>query len=169
MKVSLIAAMSENRVIGRNGAVPWRLPDDLKRFRERTLGHPVVMGRRTFESLAEPLPGRTSIVLSRGRGYRPGGALVAPTLDEALRLAAAAPGGDEVFIGGGEEVYRLAMDRAGAIYLTVVHARVDGDTFFPPIDESRWALVEEERHEADGRHAHAFSFRTYARRVPSSR
>jgi dihydrofolate reductase len=165
MKVTLIAAMSEGRVIGRDGAVPWRLPEDMRRFKQRTLGHPIIMGRRTFESLEKELAGRTCIVLTRRGDYSPPGALVAASLEHALRLAREAPGGrEEVFVGGGEGVYREALRIADAIELTVVHAAIRGDTFFPQIDECQWILVGDERHEADGRHAHAFSFRRYVRR-----
>jgi len=128
--VSIIAAMAENRVIGRGGGIPWDLPDDMKRFRETTWGHPVVMGRRTFESLAGPLPGRTNIVLSRDAGYRPEGALAARDLETAVSLAGDA---GEVFVCGGEEVYRQAMSQADRIYLTVLHRDFDGDVFFPGI------------------------------------
>ena len=150
MKIVLLAAMSENRVIGRENRIPWHLPADLKRFKATTTGHHLIMGRRTFESIpGKPLPGRTSIVLTRRPEYRPQGVLVAHTLDEALGLCA---GDEEVFVIGGEEIYRLALPRADEIQ-------------FPKIEERQWSLVEDQRHEADERHEHAYSFRRYCRVV----
>lgn len=152
--------MAENRVIGRGGALPWRLPRDMKRFKQLTMGHTVVMGRTTWDTLDGPLPGRRNVVLSRDPDRRYEGAEVVATLDEALRLAH----DEEVFIAGGAEIYRLALPHADRLYLTVVHAEVAGDTYFPPYDESEWRLQADERHESDERHAHAFSFRVYQRR-----
>ncbi len=160
MKVSVIAAVSENGVIGRDNAIPWHLPADLKRFKRLTTGHPLIMGRKTLESIGRPLPDRTSIVLTRDDGYRPDGVLVARDLDEALALAA---GADEVFVIGGEAVYATALARADRLYLTKVHAEIAGDAHFPPVDLSQWALVEEQRHEPDERHRYAFTFRMYER------
>jgi dihydrofolate reductase len=133
----------------------------MKRFKQLTMGHTVVMGRTTYETLEGPLPGRRNVVLSRDPGRRYDGAEVVATLDDALRLA----GDDgEVFVAGGGEVYRLALPRADRIYLTIVHAEVTGDTLFPHLDDSEWELRADERHEGDERHAHAFSFRLYQRR-----
>ncbi len=139
MNISIICAMAENRVIGNGPDIPWDLPDDRARFRELTWGHPVIMGRRTFQSLGRPLPGRTTIVLSRDPGYRPEGALAARDLETALSLVGE---GREVFICGGEEVYRKAMPLADRIYLTVVHRDFEGDVLFPeiPVD-----FIEEKR------------------------
>jgi dihydrofolate reductase len=128
--ISLIAAMSDDRVIGRENAIPWHIPADLKRFKSITLGHPVIMGRKTFESIGGPLPGRKVIVLSRNRDYHVDGGDVFHNLREALDACA---GADEVFICGGGEVYRDALPLASRIYLTVVHMDVDGDTLFPDI------------------------------------
>jgi dihydrofolate reductase len=158
--VSLIAAMSENRVIGRDGALPWRLPLDMRHFKTLTTGHAVIMGRKTFETLPAALPHRRNIVLTRDRSYRPDGAEVVASLDDALQLAA---DDDEVFVAGGGDVYRLALPRADRLYLTLVHVTVDGDTHFPTVDDSAWRLVSDERHDCDERHAHAFSFRFYER------
>ena len=163
MKITLIAAVAENRVIGLAGTLPWRLPQDLKRFKRLTLGHAVLMGRRTFESLAGPLPDRRMIVLTRRRGWRPQGAEVARSLDEALELAKRG-GEQELFVIGGAAVFAEALPRADRMYLTLVHATVKGDTLFPEFDEAQWELVEEERHEADERHAYPFTFRTYERK-----
>jgi dihydrofolate reductase len=159
--VSLIAAVAENGTIGRAGGLPWHLPDDLRWFKQLTMGHAVVIGRRTYESVGRPLPGRRWIVLSRDPGFRPFGAETAPDLGAALTRA----GAGEIFVAGGAAVYRVALPLADRLYLTVVHTDVAGDTRFPPVDFDDWTLVEERSHPADERHAHAFTFRTYERRA----
>ena len=148
-------------MIGRDGALPWRLPRDMGRFQRLTTGHAVVMGRRTWETLAEPLSGRRNIVLTRNPTYRAAGADVADELAAALALVG---DGDEVFIAGGEAVYRLALEHADRIYLTVVHAVVEGDTRFPVFDIESWRLVDDLRFQSDERHSFSFSFRLYERR-----
>ena len=166
MSVSLILAMAENRVIGRRGGLPWRLPKDLLHFKKLTLGHTLIMGRKTFESIdRRPLPKRRSIVLSRDPGYRPGGAEVAASLADALELAG---GDDEVFVIGGAGVFADAVALADRLYLTLVHAEVEGDVVLPEIDAGSWELRSDERHDADERHAHAFSFRLYEKRQTTS-
>ena len=130
MIISIIAAMAENRVIGRNGVIPWDLPEDRRRFRELTMGHPVIMGRETFESIGRPLPGRLNIVLTRRTGYRAEGCLVVTDLRSAL---GACVGSTEVFICGGEELYREALPFAERLYLTIIEGAVVGDTFFPEL------------------------------------
>jgi dihydrofolate reductase len=152
--LSLIAAVAENGVIGVKGGLPWRLPDELAHFKRTTLGKPVLMGRRTFESLPRALPGRTNVVLSRASHFRAPGALVARDLDTALALVADAP---EVVVIGGAALYAEALPRARRIYLTRVRARPEGDVFFPPLAQGDWreSLVIE--HPADERHAHAFA------------
>ena len=165
MKISLIAAMAENRVIGRDNTLPWHLPDDLKQFKRRTQGHAVVMGRSTFESVGAPLAGRRSIVVTRNRAFRAEGAEVVHDLNEALECARVS-GETEVFILGGAEIYALALAQADLMYLTVIHAEIEGDTFFPECDLGEWRLVEDERHEADERHEHAFSLQVYERARP---
>ena len=156
--------MSENRLIGRAGALPWRLPSDLKRFKALTGGHTIIMGRKTFESLGRPLPDRTSIIVTSNHGYRAEGALVAHSLEEALEKAGA---DGEVFIIGGGEIYRQALPLADRLELTIVHAVLDGDTYFPEFDVKDWKLVGEEHHEADERHAYPFTFRRYERAAPA--
>ena len=138
MVISLIAAMAHNRVIGKGAVIPWDLPDDRRRFRELTWGRPVIMGRKTFETLGRPLPGRTTIILTRNAGYKPEGCLVAHDLEAALRLAENA---EEVFVCGGEEVYRAFLPLADRIYLTVIHRDFDGDVLFPEIP-SEFALTD---------------------------
>ena len=162
-RLSLIVAASENDVIGRDGDLPWHLPKDLRRFKRLTTGHPIIMGRKTHESIGRPLPNRRSIVLSRDPEYRADGVEVAPSLDKALALAKSGEPADEIFVIGGYEVFRRAMPRADRLYLTRVHAEVDGDVLFPDFDPERWTLVEDVRHESDAKHAHAFSFQTYDR------
>lgn len=161
MTISIIAAMSLNAVIGRNGGLPWKLSSDLKRFKQRTMGHHLLMGRKTFEAIGRPLPGRTTIVISRVKPAVPRGVLAAQSLEEALELTRP---DDEVFIAGGGQIYALALERASRMYLTLVHAEIEGDTYFPKYDESRWKLVERDDHAADGANEYPFSFLTFDRR-----
>jgi len=160
MVVSLIAAMGENRVIGRGGGLPWHLPDDQKYFKRLTVDHTVIMGRKTYDEVKRPLANRRNVVISRNPAFHPPGVTVVPNLAEALALGATE---SEVFVIGGAEIYRLALPRADRLYLTVVHASPEGDTYFPPFDESAWVLESEELHPADERHEHAFTFRRYSR------
>ena len=160
MRVSIIAAMAENRVIGINNTLPWRLPADLKHFRQLTTGHHVIMGRRNYESIGKPLPDRTNIVVTRNPAYQAPGCVIRHSLEAALRDT----GGDpEVFIIGGAEIYRLALDRADRVYLTLVHANIEGDIRFPEFDPQDWKEVSRARHEADEKNPHSFSFITYDR------
>jgi dihydrofolate reductase len=133
MTITIIAAMAENRVIGRNGSIPWDLPEDRKRFRALTMGHPVIMGRRTWQSLPCQLDGRTVIVLSRNREFIPPDGVPAGSLEEALTLAAEADGNEEVFIAGGGDLYRQALPLADRIYLTLIHREIPGDVRFPEL------------------------------------
>ena len=146
-RIAIIVAAAENGVIGANGGLPWRLSSDLKRFRALTMGKPMIMGRKTFQSLGKPLDGRDNIVVSRDPGFRPDGVLVAPSLEAALDLAAACAerrGSDEIMVIGGAEIYRAALPLAGRIYLTRVHARPQGDATFAPLDPARWREVSRE-------------------------
>ena len=160
MIVSLVLAMAENRVIGKGGTLPWHLPADLQHFKRITVDHTVIMGRKTFDEIKHPLANRRNVVISRDPGFHPRGVTVVPSLEEALALGATE---QEVFVIGGGEIFRLALPRADRLYLTVVHAEVEGDTFFPPFDQTGWALEEEEHHPADDKHAYPFSFRRYRR------
>ena len=157
--ISLIVAVSENGVIGRDGELPWRLSDDLKRFKAVTLGKPVVMGRKTWESIGRPLPGRQNIVVSRRPGLELDGADV---VDSAAAAIDAAAGVDEIMIIGGSEIYAMFLPHAERIYLTRVHAEVQGDARFPELG-SDWRLVSDERHAADDNNDHDMSFRVYER------
>jgi dihydrofolate reductase len=158
--VSLVAAMAENRVIGVAGRLPWRLPDDQRHFRRLTVDHTVIMGRRTYDEIGRPLANRRNVVISRNPGFQPHGVTVVPSLEEALALGATER---EVFVIGGAEIYRLALPLADRLHLTVVHAEVEGDTFFPSFEQDGWVLESEEFHPADERHAHPFTIRTYRR------
>ena len=153
--VSIFVAVAENGVIGRDGRLPWHLPDDLKRFKWLTMGKPMLMGRKTFESIGKPLPGRTSLVLTRSRAWSSAGAVVIHSLDEALERAGDAA---ELAVIGGADVYRLALPRARRLYITRVHAAVAGDAVFAPLDEREWRESERHEHPADERHAYAMSF-----------
>ncbi len=161
MKISLIVAASANGVIGASGELPWHLPDDFRFFKQVTMGKPIVMGRRTWESIGRPLPGRQNIVITRQSGYEATGASVVDSPEAAVE---AAEGADEIMIIGGGEIYRRFLPLADRVYLTRVEADVEGDTFFPTLGEAEWTVESSERHEADERHAYAFTFRTYRRR-----
>ena len=158
--LTIVVAAAENRVIGRNNQLPWRLPDDLKRFKEVTLGKPVVMGRKTYDSIGKPLPGRTNIVVTRQSGLAIAGCVVVGSLDEAL---IAAQDAREVMLIGGAQLYQSALPNVGRVELTRVHAAVDGDTLFPVLDPTQWRETLVATHPADERHAHAFSFVTLDR------
>ncbi|MBW3670935.1 MAG: dihydrofolate reductase [Acidobacteria bacterium] len=160
-RLSLIAAMSDNHVIGRDGNLPWHLPLDLKWFKERTMGHHLIIGRKTFESFgSRPLKGREIIVVSRSGGDDGEGVRWSASLDEALRLA---EGDDEPFLGGGESIFREGLERADRMYLTHVRAEVIGDTFFPAFVDEEWNAVYREPHEPDERHEYPFTFVIYER------
>jgi len=161
--VSIIVAVSANGVIGREQGLPWHLPADLRRFKSVTMGHSMIMGRRTWESIGgRPLPGRPTIVVSRSRSFAAAGARVAHSLEEAVAMAAA---DDEVFVAGGEGIYRAALPIADRIYLTRLHADFEGDTLFPEFDPSDWVVVSEERHEPDEKNAYPYTFLVYERRA----
>jgi dihydrofolate reductase len=140
--IILVVAAAENDVIGRDGRMPWHLPEDLKRFRRMTVGHPVVMGRKTFDSIGKPLPGRHNIVLTRDRSWQADGVTVVPNLAEAIAAAGLDPRAraDSIFVVGGAEIYALAMPIATGIELTRVHASPEGDTRFPRPDPDQWVL-----------------------------
>jgi dihydrofolate reductase len=165
MRVSLIAAMAENRVIGVDNRLPWHLPEDLKHFRRLTTGHTVIMGRKNYESIGKPLPQRRNIVVSRRPDFQATGCTVVHSIEEAMTVAGDEP---EVFVIGGAEIYRQTMARADRLFLTLVHANVDGDTFFPELENGHWQETARERHEPDDRHRFAYSFITYERRIKAA-
>jgi dihydrofolate reductase len=161
LRLSIIVAMARNRVIGADGRIPWHLPEELKRFKRLTLGHHIIMGRKTWESIGRLLPGRTTVIVTRQRGYRVPGAKVAHSLDEAI--AACGPD-DVIFVIGGAELYAQALGRAGRLYLTTVDADVAGDTFMPDYAAADWREVSAESFPADERHRYAFRCATFERK-----
>jgi dihydrofolate reductase len=161
MIVSIIVAVSDNNVIGRDSRIPWRQSTDLKRLKKLTMGHHLLMGRKTYESLERPLPGRSIIVITHNPEYHPDGVLTAPSLERAIEMARI---DDEIFVGGGSQIFELALHRADRMYLTRVHAEVEGDTFFPEFDDvTEWKLVDSEHCEADDKNQYPYSFLTYER------
>jgi len=162
--LSLIVAAAENGVIGRDNGLPWRLSADLRRFKKLTMGHPIVMGRKTYESIGRPLPGRTNIVITRNPEYvwacEPPQHTVG-SLEAALALVDPS---DECFVIGGAQIYALALPSADRLHLTRVHAEIEGDTRFPEITAATWTLTDSEAHPADEKNEYPYSFQTYARR-----
>lgn len=157
----MIVALSENGVIGRDNQLPWHLPGDLAYFKRSTLGKPVVMGRKTFESIGRPLPGRPNIVITRQPHWRAEGTIVCGGLDEALECArglAQQSGAEEVMVIGGSDIYRQALPLASRLYLTKVHAVVEGDAHFPAFEQGDWQQISEERHVAEGSNPYDYSF-----------
>lgn len=156
MKISLIVAMASNRVIGLNNQMPWHLSADLKKFKSITMGKPIVMGRKTFESIGRPLPGRTNIIISRNADYRQEGCVVANDLDSALTSACQLA--DEIFVIGGSALYDSLLPRAKRLYLTQINAAFEGDTFFPEINQDEWQELNREDIDNDPQVAFSYSF-----------
>ena len=179
MRISIIVAASENNVIGHDNKIPWHLPDDLAFFRQKTEGHPVIMGRKNFESIVEvlgkPLPKRTNIIVTRDSHYTADGCLVASSLEEAIMFGHSTSSAEgelrgashkeEIFIIGGGEIYKQALELCNYVYLTRIHADIDGDVFFPELDLSEWEEVEAVEHPVDAKHELAFTFLTYKRKA----
>jgi dihydrofolate reductase len=164
MSVSVIVAMAEQGVIGRAGALPWHLPDDLRRFKQITMGHAIVMGRKTYESIGRPLPGRNNIVVTATPGYLASGCVCVDSLVGAIAAAGNDP---EVMVIGGHALYQAALPLASRMYLTEIHAGIDGDVYFPAFDRSEWREITREFHPQDATHAHDFSFVVLDRVAPS--
>ena len=171
MNLSIIVAVAENGVIGREGQMPWHLSSDLRRFKRLTMGHAILMGRKTWESIGRPLPGRTSIVISRQANYQPGheGVLVATNLDEALAQARcldteAKSEPDEAFIIGGARIYEMCFPRADRLLVTRVHAQIDGDVYFPQVDWNSWQLIEETHRAADEKNDYPHTYQIWQRK-----
>lgn len=158
--ISIIVAASTNNVIGAEGNLPWRLSDDLRRFKATTMGKPIVMGRKTWDSIGRPLPGRQNIVITRQPDFVAEGCDVVASIDEAV---SAAGGAEEIMVIGGSQVYALFLPLADRVYLTRVHAECAGDAFFSELDEREWRLTSEESHQADERNQFDYSFRRYDR------
>jgi dihydrofolate reductase len=152
--------MAKNCVIGARGGIPWKLPAELKLFKELTMGHHIIMGRKTYESIGRLLPGRTTVIVTRQPGYRVDGAIIAHSLEAAI---AACGNDDEIFVIGGEEIFRAALPLADRLYLTTVEAEVDGDTYMPRFDPSNWRETSARFYHADARNPYGFRFATYDR------
>jgi len=167
-RIALIWAMARNRVIGRANTLPWHLPADMRHFRELTTGHPVLMGRKTFESLGRPLPGRTNIVITSNRHYTAQGCLVAHSLDEALALAArhARTYDPHIFVIGGEKLYAQMLPHADLLYVTLIEADIEGDAWFPDFDLTKWRVTVTVSHPADEKNPYPCVFQTLERKTP---
>ncbi len=162
MTISLVVAAATNNAIGKDGKMPWHLPNDLKHFKNITWGMPVVMGRKTFESVGKVLPGRKNIVVTRQVGWEVKGAVAVQKIDDALFIAKETDANEVMVIGGGE-IYKALFDRAKRIYLTRVEAEPEADTFFPSLDPQHWQLVSQKDHEADSANAYNYSFQVWER------
>ncbi len=162
MKISLIVAASENNVIGRDNDLPWKLPDDMKYFVRTTKGHCILMGRKNLESFGRLLPNRLNILLTRDESYEFEGAKIFSDLKESIAFAKDL-GEEELMVIGGGEIYRQCLPFADRVYLTRVHAKIDGEIYFPELDSSAWELKTEEFHEKDEKHNYAFTFQTFER------
>lgn len=166
MKKSMIVAMAENRVIGIRNNLPWYLPNDLKYFKQVTLGKPIIMGRKTFESIGKPLPGRANIVITRNLDWQAEGVKVAQSLEQAYQLAEAIgniDGQEELMVIGGDQIYQCSLPDVDRIYLTRVHASVDGDAWFPEVDWSKWKEIAREDFSAEGSNPYDYSFIVFDR------
>lgn len=161
MPISIIVAASQNNVIGKDNKLIWRLSADLKRFKALTTGHHIIMGRKTFDSIGKPLPNRTSIIITHQADYKAEGCIVVNSLEEAL---AKVPADQEAFIIGGGTIYKEAIDKADKLYLTLVHGKFDGDTFFPKLDSKTWESLKREDYMPDPKNEHAYSFIDYVKK-----
>lgn len=166
MIISLIAALTQNRVIGKNNGLPWSLPDDMKYFMQTTKGHYVVMGRKNYDSIPtkfKPLPDRTNIVVTRQTNFKAPNCLVVNSLTAAVDLAKKNKE-EELFIIGGAEIYKLSMGIATKLYITEIKTELEGDTHFPEVDKNKWIEISRQAHTADERHIYAFDFVVYKRK-----
>lgn len=163
MRIHVIVAAAQNGIIGRDGQMPWRIPEDLKRFKALTMGHPIVMGRKTWRSIGRPLPGRENVVITRQKDFRAEGATLLHSLQEALDHAAAR-GASDVFVIGGGEIYAQALPLASVVHLTQVRASFEGDASFPSLDPSTWRETAREEHSQAEPQPLAYDFVTYERR-----
>lgn len=160
MKVILIAAVADGGVIGRANTLPWYLPADLRRFKQLTSGHTVIMGRKTYESMGRPLPNRKNLVITGSKDFRPAGVTLVRSMEDALKLA---KDDGDVFVIGGARVFEAALPVGDRLELTRVHAAIAGDVYFPPFNPADWALVSEEKHPADDRNQYPYDFQTFER------
>jgi dihydrofolate reductase len=163
MIISMIAALTKNRVIGKNNDLPWKLPDDMKFFMETTKGHHVILGRKNYDSIPpkfKPLPNRTNIVVTRQKNFHAPGCIVVDSVEKGLKIAKE-HNEQETFIIGGAEIYKLGLPHADRLYLTEIEAVIEGDTYFPPIDEGKWRETSRIHHGKNDRHAYSFDFVIY--------
>ena len=163
MKLSMIAAMANNRVIGNNNKMPWHLPADLQWFKKTTMGSPILMGRKTYDSIGRPLPGRLNIVLSRNADLDIDGCTVVDSLEKAMEEASAVDNNDEIFITGGAHLYNSLLSEVDRLYLTLIDADFEGDTFFPDYTQLDWKEVDRIDNDADDNNPHPYSFITLDR------
>lgn len=163
MMISLIVAAANNNVIAKDGQMPWRQSEDLKYFKNVTWGMPVIMGRKSFQALGKPLEGRKNIVITRQTDWKPEGAMIAGSLEEATIIAGETDA-KEVFVIGGGEIYWLALEKANRVYLTRIKAEPEGDVFFPELNTEEWKLISSDDHEADNKNQYAYSFQTWERK-----
>lgn len=155
MIISFVVAMGKNRVIGKDNSLPWEMPADMKRFKELTTEKPIIMGRKTFESIGRPLPNRTNIIITRDENYKAEGCIVVHSIDEALK---AAEGNEEVMVIGGAQIYKEFLPTANKIYLTIIDNDFEGDAYFPEYNEDEWKEVKREKHEADKENKYSYTF-----------
>lgn len=159
--IIMIAAVAENKALGKNNDLLWHLPNDFKRFKAVTTGHHIIMGRKTFESFPKPLPNRTHVIITRQKDYKAAGCIVVSSLEEALSVC---PANEDVFIIGGGEIYNLALPIADKLDLTKVHHTFEADAYFPEIDAKQWKLTSSEHHSKDEKHQYDYSFESYERK-----
>lgn len=167
MKIAVIAAMSQNRVIGKNNKLPWHLPNDLKFFKESTMGKPIIMGRKTFESIGRPLPGRQNIVITRNQDWQHEGVTTLPDVPSAILVATTAAeesGADEIMVIGGQQIYEQTLPMADRLYLTRVDADIEGDAFFPAFNANAYELVSEEAYSACSKNPYPYRFQIFERK-----
>ncbi|MDN3654472.1 dihydrofolate reductase [Ferruginibacter paludis] len=162
--IAMIVAASENNAIGKDNQLLWHLPNDLKFFKNTTWGFPVIMGRKSFESVGKPLPGRTNIVVTRRPDWKAADTITVASIEEGVQQAITTTNSKLIFITGGGEIYKQSMDITDIIYMTRVHATLDGDTFFPVIDEEKWKLVSNEDFDADDKHQYSYSFQKWEKK-----
>jgi len=161
MIISFIAAMGKNRVIGKDNSLPWKLPADMRHFHDLTLGKPIIMGRKTYESIGKPLPNRTNIIITRDQNYNAEGCIVVHSIDEALK---ASEGNEEVMVIGGAQIYKEILPKANKMYLTIIDADFEGDAFFPEYNIEEWEETAYEEHERDAENQYDYRFLTMERK-----
>jgi len=155
MKISMITAMDDNQLIGKNNALPWKIPADLQFFKKVTMAKPIIMGRKTFESIGRPLPGRQNIIITRDKTYHADGCDICHSIEQAIKIAGDV---DEVMVIGGANIYQQFLDKANRLYLTRVQGEFEGDAWFPTLDFEQWVLTEQEKHQADDKNEANYSF-----------